>query len=165
MNYHNITTDDMLNGMGLRTVLWLSHCEHKCKNCQNPQTWDKDSGILFDEKAKEELIKKLRPDYISGLTLSGGDPLSTLNRLEILPLVKEIKELFPSKNIVCYTGYSWDEIKDLEVVKYIDVLVDGKFIEELSIPSPKWVGSANQKIIDVQNSLKEGKVILMKNWL
>ena len=165
MNYHNITTDDMLNGMGLRTVLWLSHCEHKCKNCQNPQTWDKDSGILFDEKAKEELIEKLRPDYISGLTLSGGDPLSTLNRLEILPLVKEIKELFPNKNIVCYTGYSWDEIKDLEVVKYIDVLVDGKFIEELSIPSPKWGGSINQKIIDVQNSLKEGKIILMESWL
>lgn len=165
MNYHNITTDDMLNGMGLRTVLWLSHCEHKCKNCQNPQTWDKDSGILFDEKAKEELIEKLRPDYISGLTLSGGDPLSTLNRLEILPLVKEIKELFPSKSIVCYTGYNWDEIKDLEVVKYMDVLVDGKFIEELSIPSPKWAGSINQKIIDVQNSLKEGKIILMESWL
>lgn len=165
MNYHNITTDDMLNGMGLRTVLWLSHCEHKCKNCQNPQTWDKDSGILFDEKAKEELIEKLRPDYISGLTLSGGDPLSTLNRLEILPLVKEIKELFPNKSIVCYTGYNWDEIKDLEVVKYMDVLVDGKFIEELSIPSPKWAGSINQKIIDVQNSLKEGKIILMESWL
>ena len=159
MNYHNITTEDMLNGSGLRTVLWLSHCEHKCKNCQNPQTWDKDSGIPFDEGAKKELFEKLSKNYISGITLSGGDPLSTINRFEIIPLLKEIKQKFPNKNIWCYTGYLWEDVKNLEAIQYIDVLVDGEFKEELSIPSPDWCGSSNQTVIDVRKSLKQDKVI------
>ena len=159
MRYHNITTQDMLNGEGLRVVLWLSHCEHKCNFCQNPQTCDKDGGVNFDNEAKKELFDNLSQDYISGITLSGGDPLSTINRVEIIPLLKEIKEKFPSKNIWCYTGYTWDEIKNLEAIKYIDILVDGEFKKELSIPSPKWCGSSNQRIISVQASLKQNKII------
>lgn len=161
MRYHNITTQDMLNGQGLRVVLWCSHCEHKCSNCQNPQTWDKNSGILFDESAKLELFEELSKDYIQGITLSGGDPLSKLNREEVYELTKEIKERYPDKDIWVYTGYKWEEIKDLNIIKLIDVLVDGKFVENLSIPSPKWCGSNNQKILNVQESLKEGKVILL----
>lgn len=160
MRYHNITTQDMKNGTGLRTVLWLSHCEHNCEFCQNPQTWDAESGILFDEKAKKELFDNLSKDYISGLTLSGGDPLSSINRFAIIDLLKEIKEKFFSKNIWCYTGYEWSQIKDLEAIKYIDVLIDGKFEKSLSIPSPNWCGSSNQRIIDVQESIKQNKVIL-----
>lgn len=163
MNYHNITNEDMLNGSGLRIVLWLSHCEHRCRNCQNPQTWDKDSGILFDEKAKIELFEKLNKDCISGLTLSGGDPLSCINRFEIIPLLKEVKEKYPQKNIWCYTGYLWNDIKDLEAVKYIDILVDGKYVEKLSIPSPTWRGSSNQIITDVKASLFQGKQIEYKS--
>lgn len=150
----------MKNGMGLRTVLWLSHCEHKCEGCHNPQTWNENSGIPFDNEAKEELFSKLNNDYISGLTLSGGDPLSCINRIEIIDLLKEIKTEFPNKNIWCYTGYKWDEVKNLEVVKYIDILVDGQFKEALSIPSPNWCGSSNQQIIRVMESIKQNKVIL-----
>lgn len=150
----------MKNGMGLRTVLWLSHCEHKCEGCHNPQTWSENSGIEFDLKAKEELLDKLKKDYISGLTLSGGDPLSCINRIEIVELLKEIKTTFPNKNIWCYTGYKWSEVKNIEAIKYIDVLVDGKFQENLSVPSPKWCGSSNQQILNVTESLKQNKEIL-----
>lgn len=146
MRYHNITKQDMLNGEGLRVVLWLSHCEHFCEGCQNPQTWSEHSGIPFSNEAKEELFEELSKDYISGVTFSGGDPLSTLNRNEVLELIKEIKLKFPSKNIWVYTGYLKSEVEALDGFSNIDVLVDGKFIKELSIPSPKWCGSSNQKI-------------------
>lgn len=160
MNYHNITKSDMLNGDGLRVVLWVSHCEHECKKCQNPQTWDKNSGIKFDNVAIEEIFEELDKDYISGLTLSGGDPLSTINREEILNLIKEVKHKYPNKTIWCYTGYLYEEIKELDHMKFIDVLVDGRFVERLSKPSPMWCGSSNQRIINVKQSLKENKVVL-----
>lgn len=95
MNYHNITHDDMLNGSGLRVVLWVSGCNHRCEGCQNPQTWDCKSGIPFDEAAKEELFNELNKDYISGITFSGGDPLHENNLEEILDLVKEIRKKYP----------------------------------------------------------------------
>ncbi|WP_346938236.1 anaerobic ribonucleoside-triphosphate reductase activating protein [uncultured Clostridium sp.] len=160
MNYHNITKYDMLNGMGLRVVLWVSHCEHNCKNCHNPQTHGYNSGIEFDSMAKEELFAELSKEEIKGITLSGGDPLSTLNREYITLLLKEIKSKFKTKDVWCYTGYTWDDIKNIEVIKYVDILIDGKFQEELSLPSPKWCGSSNQRIIDVQESLKQDKTIL-----
>lgn len=162
MNYHNITNQDMLNGEGLRVILWVSGCEHNCKNCQNPQTHQHEKGIAFDEKAREELFEALDKDYIAGVTFSGGDPLSKLNRKEILPLAMELKTRYPNKNIWCYTGYLWEDVKDLFGIQYIDILVDGKYEEELSIPSPKWKGSSNQRIIDVQASLKQNKIILHK---
>lgn len=161
-NYHNITKCDLKNGMGVRVVLWVSHCEHRCKGCHNPQTWSKDSGISFDEDAKREIFEELEKDYVTGLTLSGGDPLSTLNRIELLPLIMEIREKYPNKDIWAYTGYAWEEIKDAEIVKYIDVLVDGKFIQGLSTPSPKWCGSTNQRLIDVKKSLEKNKIIFYK---
>ena len=95
----------MNNGSGLRVVLWLSGCNHHCKNCQNPQTWDVNSGILFDKSAKEELFRELGKDYISGITLTGGDPLHENNLDEVISLIKEIRERFPSKTIWLYTGY------------------------------------------------------------
>ena len=105
MNYHNITYPDMNNGEGLRVVLWLSGCSHKCRGCQNPQTWDADSGIQFDESAKEELFRELGKDYISGLTLTGGDPLFDCNLEDVLELVNSIRKSFPQKTIWIYTGY------------------------------------------------------------
>ena len=146
MNYHNITKCDLKNGDGIRVVLWVSHCEHACKECHNKQTWDKNSGIVFDNNAREELFEELSKDYTTGLTLSGGDPLSTINRSEILTLLQEVKNLFPEKDVWCYTGYELKEVCHLEHMHYIDVLVDGKYIKELSKPSPKWCGSSNQKI-------------------
>lgn len=147
MRYHNITKDDMLNGDGLRAVLWVAGCTHKCKGCHNPITWDIEGGIPFDEAAKEELFDAIRPDYISGVTFSGGDPLHPANREEITALAKEIKEIFPNKTIWLYTGFLFDDIKELEVVKYCDVIVDGPFIEEEHDGKLHWRGSRNQNVI------------------
>lgn len=160
MRYHNITKDDMLNGDGLRTVLWLSGCSHCCYKCQNPVTWDPNGGLAFDEAAKAELFENLGKSYTSGITFSGGDPLYLGNRLELLELVKEIKEKFPTKTMWLYTGYLWEEIKDLELVSYLDVVVDGEFIYDQMDTSLKWKGSANQRVIDVQKTLEKGEVIL-----
>ena len=174
MNYHNITYPDMNNGDGLRVVLWLSGCSHHCFNCQNDQTWDINSGIPFDESAKEELFRELGKDYISGLTLSGGDPLHEANLDGVLDLVNEIRLLFPNKSIWVYSGYRWSEIfndeifltkdcadwKRREIVKQCTVMVDGRYIDSQRNPSKKWAGSDNQRVIDIQQSLQKGEVVL-----
>ncbi len=160
MRYHDITKDDMLNGDGLRAVLWVSGCSHCCKDCQNPITWDPNGGLAFDKKAKEELFLELSKDYISGVTFSGGDPLYFGNRSDILKLVREIKELFPSKTIWLYTGFLWETVSRLEIVRYLDVLVDGEFITEQKDTQLYWRGSRNQRVIDVPASLREGRVVL-----
>ena len=160
MRYHNITTDDMLNGDGLRTVLWVAGCTHCCKECQNPITWDVNGGVPFDEAAKKELFEKLNHDYISGITFSGGDPLHPLNREPITALAKEINETFPDKTIWLYTGFLWEDLQNEEILKYIDVLVDGEFMIDLLDTKLKWCGSSNQRIIDVPASLDSGRVIL-----
>ena len=174
MNYHNITYPDMNNGDGLRVVLWLSGCNHHCKNCQNPQTWDVNSGILFDESAKEELFRELGKDYISGLTLSGGDPLHEANLDGVLDLVNKFRLSFPNKSIWIYSGYQWSEIfndgvyltkncvgwKRREIIKQCTVMVDGRYIDSQRNPSKKWAGSDNQRVIDIRKSLEQNKVIL-----
>ena len=160
MRYHNITHDDMLNGDGLRVVLWVAGCEHHCKGCQNPSTWDIDGGIVFDDAAKKELFDDLKKDYISGITFSGGDPMHLKNRPEITKLAKEIKELFPKKTIWMYTGYCYEEIKDEPVLSCVDVLVDGPFEQKLLDKDLPWRGSRNQRVIDVPASREKGTVIL-----
>lgn len=160
MRYHNITKDDMLNGDGLRTVLWVAGCSHGCKNCHNPITWDINGGIPFDEAAKEELFAELRQDYVSGITFSGGDPLHMQNRDEVGELIREIHEKFPLKTIWVYTGYLWEEVKDLPYLKFVDVLVDGEFVEELKDAALYWKGSANQRVIDVKRTLETGEIVL-----
>lgn len=160
MKYHNITKDDMLNGDGLRVVLWVSGCEHQCTGCHNQITWNENEGIDFDDNAKNEIFTLLKRDYISGITFSGGDPLFPSNRETILKLVQEIKSTFTNKTIWLYTGYNYEDIKNNEIIKYIDVLVDGKFIPQLFNPQLHWKGSSNQRVIDVQESLKIGKIVL-----
>lgn len=190
INYHNITHDDMNNGDGLRVVLWLSGCSHHCHNCQNPQTWNPDSGIPFDESARQEIFNELSKDYISGITFSGGDPLHENNLDEVLKLVQEIRISYPNKTIWLYTGFTWDSImnykstnkftekdvlfnfhikKDLEmiqrknIIKLCDVLVDGEYIEKQRDLSLKFRGSKNQRVIDVKQSLAQNKIILYCN--
>lgn len=160
MRYHNITKDDMLNGDGLRTVLWVAGCSHGCKNCHNPITWDICGGIPFDEAAKEELFAELRQDYVSGITFSGGDPLHLQNREEVGEMIWEIHEKFPGKTIWVYTGYLWEEVKDLPYMKLVDVLVDGEFVEELKDTTLHWKGSANQRVIDVKKTFESGEIVL-----
>ncbi len=189
MNYWKINKEDVCNGEGLRVVLWLSGCSHKCKGCQNPQTWNANSGILFDEQAKEELFRELNKDYISGLTLTGGDPLFENNLNDVLDLVNEIRLSFPQKSIWMYTGYkaisvdseyeriifdrgheniieqfSFESVishnKRSEIASMCDVLVDGRYVEsERDITLP-YRGSKNQRIIDVQKSIKKGEIVL-----
>ncbi|MBS7303699.1 MAG: anaerobic ribonucleoside-triphosphate reductase activating protein [Lachnospiraceae bacterium] len=154
MRYHNITKDDMLNGDGLRVVLWVAGCSHCCKECHNPITWDPDGGLLFDQAAKQEIFEQLEKDYISGITFSGGDPLHSANRLDVRNLMEEIKGKFPEKTIWLYTGYDWEEIWHYPMMKYVDVVVDGEFKIDLKDTKLLWKGSSNQRVIEVQETLK-----------
>ena len=218
MNYHTITYPDQNNGDGLRVVLWLSGCSHHCYNCQNPQTWDANSGIPFDESVREELFRELDKDYISGLTLTGGDPLHEVNLDGVLDIVTEfnkrykttqdivcnkeqnrnilnqnsdkIRLSFPNKSIWIYSGFTWNTIWDdtlkkmiengigglslseecentlilvekrRKIISLCDVIVDGKYIDSQRNPSKKWAGSDNQKVINIQQSIQKGEVIL-----
>ena len=162
MRYHNITKDDMLNGDGLRVVLWMAGCSHGCKDCQNPITWDPQGGLPFTEEEKKEIFQELDKAYISGITFSGGDPLHPANIREVTALAREIRQRYPEKTIWLYTGYLWKEIVDLEIVNYLDVVVDGKFISAQKDITLPWRGSSNQKVIDVPSTLKEGKIVLQE---
>ncbi len=160
MRYHNITKDDMVNGDGIRVVLWVAGCNHHCKECQNPITWDINGGIPFDESAKQEIFDELNKDYVSGITFSGGDPLHPQNRDWVKDLSDEIKQKFPNKTQWLYTGYLWNEVKDLPIMKNLDVVIDGKFEIEGRDTNLKWRGSPNQNVIDVQKSLEQNKLVL-----
>ena len=159
MRYHNITKDDMLNGDGLRVVLWVAGCDHHCKECHNPITGDAEGGLAFVDAAKEEIFAELQKDYIHGITFSGGDPLHRANVAGITALAKEIREKFPNKTQWLYTGAMWEEINSLGVVKYLDVLCDGEFILAKKDGNAHWVGSTNQRVINVQESRKRGVVV------
>lgn len=160
MRYHNITKDDMLNGDGLRVVLWTAGCAHHCEECQNPVTWNPEGGVPFGEQEKEEIFEELAKSYVSGITFSGGDPLHCANEADVLALAREIRTKFPDKTIWLYTGYLWDYVKSREIVDYIDVLVDGPYVKQLRDTQLHWRGSANQRVIDVKESLKNGKMVL-----
>lgn len=160
MNYHKIEKSSIANGTGIRVVLWVSGCSLHCKGCHNPETWNLNSGKLFDEEAKKELFEALNKPYIQGITFSGGHPLENENVETIYLLIKEIKEKFPTKDIWLYTGLTFIQIFPTivtdnldatklykqEVVNMCDVVVDGKYIEELKDITLQWRGSSNQKI-------------------
>lgn len=169
MNYHNITKDDMNNGDGLRVVLWVSGCKHHCPECQNHQTWKVDSGIPFDYSAFNEIFEELSKDYISGITFSGGDPLHNNNIQDIFNLCTFIKSYYKNKSIWLYTGYTWEELINyqhhldksyIRILEFCDVIVDGRYEKDLRDTNLKWRGSSNQRVIDVQRSLKENKIVL-----
>lgn len=218
MNYLKIDKEDVCNGEGLRVVLWLSGCSHRCKGCQNPQTWDANSGIPFDESAKEELFRELDKDYISGLTLTGGDPLFESNLDGVLDLVTEVNKRYntvqdtayvkdknnniltdfsheirlssPQKSIWIYSGFVWENIfdKTLEnimddgvpglslieecertiqmtnmrkkIISQCNILIDGRYIESQRDISLPYRGSSNQRLIDIQQSLQKGEIVL-----
>lgn len=173
MNYHKIEKTSIVNGTGIRVVLWVSGCSLHCKGCHNPETWDINSGKEFNEEARKELFELLNKTYIQGITFSGGHPLENQNVETIYLLIKEIKEKFPRKDIWLYTGYTWENIFSTvvtdnldinrfyrqEVVKMCDVVVDGKYVEALKDITLKWKGSSNQRVIDVQETLKQNKII------
>lgn len=167
MNYADIKKADVANGLGVRVSLFVSGCTHHCKNCFNREAWDFDYGKEFTEKEEERILKELDHSYVAGLSLLGGEPLELVNQKGLLPLLRKVKEKFPEKNIWCYSGYTFE--KDIldkmcknwketpELLSYIDVLVDGKFEEDKKDIKLRFRGSSNQRIIDVQKSLKERK--------
>lgn len=170
MNYGEIKKYDIANGEGVRVSLFVSGCTHHCKGCFNEETWNFNYGKPFTSETEGEILKALSPNYISGLSLLGGEPFEKQNQRVLLPLLKKVKKSFPHKNIWCYTGYLFDrellqdspvrcEYTD-EMLQYIDVLVDGEYIEEEKDISLVFRGSSNQRIIDVRGSLETGKVQL-----
>lgn len=168
MNYHDIKHDDMNNGPGLRVTLFVSGCDHYCNGCQNPETWSTKSGIPFDDTAIEEIFEQLNNDYISGITFSGGDPLNANNRVEVCSLIHQIRLKYgKSKSIWIYTGYTWEEIVNTltPVLLGVDVLIDGMFQKDLADVNYHWAGSTNQRVIDVQRSLEEKKIVLYKDGI
>lgn len=170
MNYADIKRIDVANGPGIRVSLFVSGCTHHCKGCFNPETWDFNFGELFTEKQIDEIISYLEPDHIKGLSLLGGEPFEYSNQQGLLPLLRKMKEVYPNKDVWCYTGYLFDEniVDEMmvkwpetrELIKYIDIMVDGKFVQELKDLNLVFRGSSNQRIIDVQKSLEAKEIVL-----
>ncbi len=169
MNYAEIKYCDIANGVGVRTSLFVSGCTHRCKGCFNELAWDFTYGREFDEKIKNQILESLKPSYIEGLTLLGGEPFEPVNQRGLVGFLKEVKEKYPDKTIWCYTGYTLEDdllresrgrcdVTD-EMLSYIDVLVDGKFMEELYDISLRFKGSSNQRIIDLKQTLKTGEIV------
>lgn len=167
MNYIKITKNDIANGPGVRCVLWVAGCDLRCKNCHNSSTWNFNSGKQFDDAAKNELFEALGKNYIQGITLSGGHPLAKQNRSTIYFLLKELKQKFPTKDVWLYTGYKWEDIKNIReithILCYVDVLVDGPYIEEQRDITLKFRGSRNQRVINMKETLKQNKIITIQN--
>lgn len=178
INIEYISYDDMKNGTGLRTVMWVTGCSHRCKGCHNPQTWDCNHGVPFTPDYRADILDSLKPEWIEGITFSGGDPLFQRNRKTIGELIRDIKKLYPEKNIWLYTGYTLTspseclltdkkgDIIQVPFLRDVDVLVDGPFIQEIRDADlklgmdPLYRGSSNQRIVDMKTSIKTGKIVL-----
>ncbi len=164
MKYNVIRKMDISNGPGVRVSVFMQGCEFHCKNCFNPETWSFENGKDFTQNSIDEVMKLCDNDYIKGLSILGGEPMHPKNIEATTKLAKEFKEKYPNKNLWVWSGFKFDEeLKNKEVLKYIDVLVDGRYVDELHNPTLKWKGSSNQRVIDVQKSLKNNKIILMES--
>ncbi len=170
MNYADIKQYDVANGPGVRISVFVSGCNHHCKDCFNEVAWDFNYGTPFTEETIETVIEYMKPSYIAGLTLLGGEPMEPANQKGLLPLVRRVKEVYPEKTIWCFTGFLFD--RDIvetmfdtvpetrELVSYFDVMVDGKFIAELKNVNLRFKGSSNQRTIMVQDSLDRKEIVL-----
>ncbi len=170
MYYSEIKECDIANGPGVRVTLFVSGCTHHCKGCFNEMTWDFQYGRQFEKEDIEKILELLEPSYIAGLTLLGGEPMEYVNQQGLLPLLRSVKEKYPEKSVWCYTGYLYDKdiLQDFckkwqeteEMLSYLDVVVDGEFVEEFKDISLRFRGSSNQRIIDVNKSMNSGKIVL-----
>lgn len=172
MNYAKIRKCDVANGPGVRVSLFVSGCNHHCKNCFNKEAWDFEYGNKFTEKEEQQIIEDLKPDYINGLSLLGGEPFEENNQAELAKLTTKVKQAYPNKKIWCYTGYTFDkqilgqmineENKESakQMLDNIDYIVDGRFVDELRDPKLQFRGSSNQRIIDVKKSLKQNEIVM-----
>ncbi len=173
MHYSTIKDCDIANGIGVRITLFVSGCTNHCKNCFQPQTWDFDFGEPFTEETEEKLLEMLKPDYINGLTLLGGEPMEPQNQRALVPFLKRVREAYPNKNIWCFTGFTYEvlktdgshprcEVTD-EMLSLIDVLVDGRYVDELKDLTLQFRGSSNQRLIDMVKTRETGEVTLLPN--
>lgn len=164
MHYGAIKKTDIANGSGVRVSLFVSGCRNHCKGCFQPQTWDFEYGQPFTKDTEDEIIKALCPSWIQGFSILGGEPMEPENQKTLLPFIKRIRQKYSDKDIWLYSGYVYEEIKDFELLQYVDVLVDGPFVEEMKDPSLAFRGSRNQRILNVPESLKAGKAVLEDKW-
>ena len=170
MNYADIKQYDVANGLGVRVSVFVSGCTHHCKNCFNPEPWDFDYGKPFTQAEIQRILDYLRPSYVAGLSVLGGEPFEKTNQEGLLPRLKQVKENYPEKDIWCYSGYLFDSQilgqmcqgskTAKEMLSYIDILVDGRFLDEKKNLKLRFRGSENQRIIDVKKSLETGRVVL-----
>lgn len=172
MKYAKIKKCDVANGPGVRVSLFVTGCNHHCKNCFNREAWDFNYGDNFTQKEESEIIEDLKPDYITGLSLLGGEPFEKTNQEGLVPLIKKVKETYPNKEIWCYTGFTFDkqilgqmigeEHRETtkEMLDNIDYIVDGRFVDELKDPKLRFRGSSNQRIIDVKKSLAQNQIVI-----
>ena len=161
MKYAQIREMDVTNGSGIGVALFTQGCPYHCKNCFNPETWDFDKGIDWTEETENNIIELLKPEYITRLSILGGEPLIERNIEPLTALLKRVKGIYPDKQVWLYTGGDFEVLEGLyeEIFQYIDILIDGRYIDDLRDYKLKWRGSSNQRIIDVQASLKSGDVI------
>lgn len=161
MRYNKIRKMDIADGPGVRVSVFFQGCAFHCKNCFNPETWDFKAGKEFTDETIDEILNLCDKDFITGLSLLGGEPMHPTNIEGSTKLAKRFKERFPEKNIWSWTGFLFDEyLIDKEIVNYLDVVVDGQFKDELKNPNLRWKGSSNQRVIDVKKSLKKGEIVL-----
>lgn len=173
MHYSTIKDCDIANGIGVRITLFVSGCTNHCKNCFQPQTWDFDFGEPFTEETEKKLLEMLKPDYINGLTLLGGEPMEPQNQRALVPFLKRVRKVYPNKNVWCFTGFTYEvlktdgshprcEVTD-EMLSLIDVLVDGRYVDELKDLTLQFRGSSNQRLIDMVKTRENGEVTLLPN--
>lgn len=162
MRYNLIRKMDISDGPGVRVSVFMQGCQFHCKNCFNSETWDFDSGNEFNDEIILKILELCKKDYIKGLSILGGEPMNPVNVEGTTKLAKKFKETFPKKDLWMWSGYKYEELKDKEVFNYVDVLVDGQYVDELHDPTLKWRGSSNQRVIDIKKSKQSEQVVLIK---
>ena len=160
MRYNLIRKMDIADGPGVRVSIFMQGCQLHCKNCFNPETWDFNGGKEFNDEVIEKVLQLCKKDHIKGLSILGGEPMNPINREGTTKLAKKFKENFPDKNLWMWTGFKYEDLKDEEVFKYVDVLVDGQYKDELHDPTLKWKGSANQRVIDIKKSRENNEIVI-----
>lgn len=173
MNYAQIKTCDIANGIGVRTTLFVSGCRHACPGCFNEVAWDFDAGQPFTHEVEDQIIASLQVPYVNGLSVLGGEPLEPQNQAAIAPFLKRVRTEAPDKDVWLWTGFTWEQVMGNGsrvrtacidgILDNVDVLVDGPFVEALKDMTLRFRGSSNQRIIDVDSSRKAGKIVLWED--
>ena len=163
MKYNKIRKMDIANGPVVRVSVFLQGCSFHCKNCFNPETWDFDNGLEFDDKVIDEIIELCGKKHIQGLSILGGEPMHPKNIKGTIKLAKKFKEVYPDKDLWSWSGFLFDQIIDKEIFDYLDVLVDGQYVDELRNPNLKWRGSSNQRVIDIKKTVTSNNIIFYKD--